>query len=509
MFAAITVVDNTYKMTGSPEAATQVKDKMSDIVERMVRYDNGRVIYVRRASTKDAIRAVAKENLNFNNSHLSKQHACFQYRDGTLYVKDCGSTFGTTVNDKFVVSGKWYPVSQSDTIGFIVSIPSNSIAKIVSRFPDQDEIPLKEFSNPLVALKLRFYYECGKLVFTVVDDDESSVSRTASTNVVANETYDTDAYCFGDCIHKEETHSLECLSEEKSSTEEKEDEDEVECTLASTTDFDSNEQKEECVSQMEDYLLDCKGSVEDLQDLDVIKEPSLEIAVERELRKPKLEFPDDEEDSSFAKFSSELISEPEDSLSGFSNSSRSISSPSPSSSSSSSSSSDSSSDSSSSSVSSSSSNLNINSEASSLAGGYKSNPEVDTSVIENINDSDDEGCYICQKKWAHDTVFGTIDGLPTSCHSYNCGKCSISRKKEAGLKGSNLDAKPLERRGKRSLDNRVNETIGSNEDEEREFKRIKLAPTQEIAKEIAKGAFYILATITALGVYGSTLNNQE
>lgn len=481
---------STYNTQGITPPDDEVKNEVSSLDERLIDYDDEKLIYVRRGSQRDSRRVIGRDNLNFDNSHLSKEHACFQYKNGALYVKDCGSTFGTTVNDKFIVANRWHVLESCDTIGLIVSKPSTWIAKIVKKFPDHDDIPLEEFSNPPIGLKLRFDYLDDKLKFGVVRDDRDheSVSEVVPIDVSMNETYDTDAYYFDNCLEVGKKHPHECACAERSCTEGNEDEVEPESILNNNP--EDTDKSNDFITHEEVSQLGCKD-IECNADLD-IHEPHLEVSITQEVIDAKSENLDDDESCSFGHFTSELISDSEiasdsDSLSGFSSSD-----------------SDSSSRSSSSSSSGSSSSSSISDE---------SEPELDTSIIiANINSDDDcadHDGWSCQNfsgftnsNSEESTIYGLPDAIvPVLDRTGNyLNPCITSESSSA------------EGRKKRSFDE-YQDDIQS--DEEHESKKVKLPSTEDkftfksIAKEVVKGALYALATITALGVYGSTIDNQD
>lgn len=484
---------STYNTQGITPPDNEVKNEVSSLDERLINYDDEKLIYVRRGSQRDSRRVISRDNLNFDNSHLSKEHACFQYKNGALYVKDCGSTFGTTVNDKFIVANKWHVLESCDTIGLIVSKPSTWIAKIVKKFPDHDDIPLEEFSNPPIGLKLRFAYLDDKLKFGVVRDDRDheSVSEVVPIDVSMNETYDTDAYYFDNCLEVGKKHPHECACAERSCTEGNEDEVEPESKFNSNS--DDTGKSNDFITHEEVSQLDCKD-IECNADLD-INEPHLEVSITQEVIDAKSENLDDEESCSFGHFTSELISDSEiasdsDSLSGFSSS-------------------DSDSDSSSSSSSSSSSGSSSGSSISD-----ESEPELDTSIIiANINSDDvcaDHDGWSCQNFSGFtnsNSEKSTIYGLPHAIVPV------LDRTGDSFDPCITSESSNAEGRKKRSFDEYQDDIQSS--DEEHESKKAKLPSTEDkftfksIAKEVVKGALYALATITALGVYGSTIDNQE
>lgn len=463
--------------------------------ERLIDYNDEKLIYVRRGSQRDSRRIIGKNNLNFENSHLSKEHACLQYRDGILFIKDCGSTFGTTINDKFIVANTWHLLGLSDTIGFIVSKPSTCIAKIVKKYPSDRDIPLEEFSNPPIGLRLSFEYSGdNQLKFSVVKDDKDSrpLSKDESLETNANETYDTDAYYFDDCLEVDKKHPKECSCAERSCTEG--NEEEFECKVVETeVQLDNSHQDTdkqcEFVTDVETSSLDVKGTVgnSNLND----HELDLDISSTHESRVAKSEDLDDVESCSFGHFTSEIISESDlDSESDFSSEfSNSDSNSSSNSSSSSSSSSDSS---------------------SSISESNESDPELDTSGFIGNIDLEEANDWSCRN------ISCSITSGSNSQGSITCGLplaiVPVLDRTEGLLNTSHLEPYN-ENKKKRSFDEYQGDIQSS--DEEHESKKIKPSPAKDnftfktIAKEVAKGVFYALATITALGIYGSTIDNQE
>lgn len=131
-------------------------EKRDEIQDRFVNLKDGQEISVKRASERDDTREEKHDNLNFRNSHLSKEHAKFRLLNGRLWVRDNGSTFGTIVNGSRIVPHKWFPLDEGDIIGFIIAIPSMAITKVVRRFENQDKILLSEFGDPSIGFSVQF-----------------------------------------------------------------------------------------------------------------------------------------------------------------------------------------------------------------------------------------------------------------------------------------------------------------------------------------------------------------
>ncbi|KAK6198772.1 uncharacterized protein RJT21DRAFT_51086 [Scheffersomyces amazonensis] len=145
--------------------------------ERVIKLSNGEESLVRRSSTKDVTRNAGLTNLFFENSHLSKSHAAIKYMDGEFYLKDLQSTFGTILNGDYIFSNKYFKLKSNDVVGFIISKPSSSIAKIYEKFANEDVsiIPLSEFNCPQIALEFTIVIENDIIKFLPLS--EKPVSR--------------------------------------------------------------------------------------------------------------------------------------------------------------------------------------------------------------------------------------------------------------------------------------------------------------------------------------------
>lgn len=145
---------------------------------RWITLAEGEEISIRRASEADCSRAAARDNMFLVNSHISKHHGAIRLTKGEFYIKDNSSTFGTVLNDCFLVPGKWKCLADYDTVGFVVSRHSTSIQKIVGRFDDKttSTIPLREFGFPTVALQYKVLIDGNKLLLIPLNSPEPPAS---------------------------------------------------------------------------------------------------------------------------------------------------------------------------------------------------------------------------------------------------------------------------------------------------------------------------------------------
>lgn len=161
--ASITMLESP----DGPVAANRPAVVAEDIDNRVVDLTSDG-IHVRRASSKDPTRPIAKDNLNFLNSHLSKDHATIAIRDGKVLVKDNCSTFGTTINDNFIIPDHWFELKNEDVLGFIVSKPSEFVHDIHQKFATNENhlISLSNFAN--AALGLQFKVNVNEFTLSLV-----------------------------------------------------------------------------------------------------------------------------------------------------------------------------------------------------------------------------------------------------------------------------------------------------------------------------------------------------
>lgn len=122
--------------------------------DRVVIY-RGLPIHVGRASFKDSLRAPRKDNFHFQNSHLLKSHAIVEKKEAGFCVQDTRSTFGTILNDHFLLPGFWFPLSAGDVLGFIISKPSSTVNDVVQKHKGEMEIPVSRFSSPEIGMRFK------------------------------------------------------------------------------------------------------------------------------------------------------------------------------------------------------------------------------------------------------------------------------------------------------------------------------------------------------------------
>jgi hypothetical protein len=124
--------------------------------ERIVTVPKDHQVMIRRASLKDLSRIANVNNLYFKDSHLSKLHASIKLENGKLYLMDCHSTFGTILNFDYLLPGQWHEIKNGDLIGFIISRPSASIYEVVDSWTEpSNKIPLSHFQNPSIGLQFK------------------------------------------------------------------------------------------------------------------------------------------------------------------------------------------------------------------------------------------------------------------------------------------------------------------------------------------------------------------
>lgn len=153
--------------------------------ERVLTFDEGQETYVRRASSKDSNRWPLLTNLNFKNTHLSKTHAIVRFRDGKFQIRDESSTFGTVINNDFLMPGEdnWADLNEGDLLGFILTKPSGSIRAVREEGGDDTQfIPLEKFKSPSLGLLFKIGVDSNTISFTPVNDiveveDEESVDE--------------------------------------------------------------------------------------------------------------------------------------------------------------------------------------------------------------------------------------------------------------------------------------------------------------------------------------------
>lgn len=148
----------------SDATATTAVSQAGRVTDDRVATFHGSVIHVGRSSFKDSLRAPSKNNFHFQNSHLLKAHAIIDFKDGGFSVQDTHSTFGTILNDNFLMPGHWFPLSSGDVLGFIISKPSKDVFQVVDKNATELLIPLQEFSSPEIGLRFTVHFPDAKTI---------------------------------------------------------------------------------------------------------------------------------------------------------------------------------------------------------------------------------------------------------------------------------------------------------------------------------------------------------
>lgn len=124
--------------------------------ERIITVSHNYQVMIRRASLKDTTRIANVNNLYFKDSHLSKLHASIKLENDKLYIMDCHSTFGTVLNFDYLLPGHWHEIKSGDLVGFIISRPSASINELLDAWTEPTtKIPLTHFHNPSIGLQFK------------------------------------------------------------------------------------------------------------------------------------------------------------------------------------------------------------------------------------------------------------------------------------------------------------------------------------------------------------------
>lgn len=123
--------------------------------DRSLTLEGGQTAYIKRASNRDKSRTAEADNLYFHHNQVSKQHAELVNKDGRLYIKDVGSSFGTIVNDEFIRD--LTEVKDQDVIGLSMSKSLDSIYRVLANtaVPALQPIRLAHFNNPKIMLSFR------------------------------------------------------------------------------------------------------------------------------------------------------------------------------------------------------------------------------------------------------------------------------------------------------------------------------------------------------------------
>ncbi|EMG47798.1 hypothetical protein G210_1749 [Candida maltosa Xu316] len=155
--------------------------------ERVIAFENGQTIEIKRSSLKQQDRIAKLTNFYFRNNHLSKQHAKIRYDESTgFHVTDTHSTFGTIVNNEQVlIPGVEFTLKNEDNLGFIMSKPSSQIRKVFQSFQNDEElnfIPIKEFGNPQISLNFKVEINGSVLKLIPLDSNTNNTVTKALTD---------------------------------------------------------------------------------------------------------------------------------------------------------------------------------------------------------------------------------------------------------------------------------------------------------------------------------------
>ncbi|RCK60748.1 hypothetical protein Cantr_08510 [Candida viswanathii] len=160
--------------------------------ERVIMFQHGQSVSVRRSSLKQEDRIAKLTNLYFRNNHLSKEHALIRYdeNDG-FFIKDTNSTFGTVLNgSKVLVPEIEYALKNKDQVGFIMSKPSLQIKKTFKTASEESAtIPIEEFGNPPIAMNFIVDINGVVLRFVPLDTAESRKNDGADKDLLTNESF--------------------------------------------------------------------------------------------------------------------------------------------------------------------------------------------------------------------------------------------------------------------------------------------------------------------------------
>ncbi|KAG2735158.1 hypothetical protein G9P44_001372 [Scheffersomyces stipitis] len=151
--------------------------------DRVIPLAPGSEVLVRRASERNEDRTPQLSNLFFKNSHLSKTHAAIKNIDGSFYIKDLGSTFGSVLNNNFIVKDAFFRLSNGDKVGFVISKPSATISSVLKKYKTKKLIPLTEFSSPTLR-KSKLQLQSKPLFLLSAKSSSISISASATPGAV-------------------------------------------------------------------------------------------------------------------------------------------------------------------------------------------------------------------------------------------------------------------------------------------------------------------------------------
>lgn len=160
--------------------------------ERVVSFQDGQSVSIKRASDKHEGRFAKLTNFYFKNNHLSKEHAKIRYdQQQGFYIQDANSTFGTVLNnEKVLIAGVEHLLNTNDTVGLIMSKTSLQIKKITQEFVSANSadkeirsIPISKFDNPTIVLNFRIEIKDSVLKLVPIERDEARVTIDAKTGL--------------------------------------------------------------------------------------------------------------------------------------------------------------------------------------------------------------------------------------------------------------------------------------------------------------------------------------
>lgn len=136
-----------------------------------------------RASAKEGDRTAKSSNFFIRNSHLSKAHARVWAKDGEVYLQDVGSTFGTVWNHNLLAPDKEVMLSAGDTVGFVINRPSFVIRNLYLKNMPLQMMPLDKLLNPRVQLQFTVHStRNSRLVLVPANDPTSDATGDMSGN---------------------------------------------------------------------------------------------------------------------------------------------------------------------------------------------------------------------------------------------------------------------------------------------------------------------------------------
>ncbi|OVF10300.1 hypothetical protein A9F13_02g00968 [Clavispora lusitaniae] len=143
-------------------------------------------VTVGRASPRDDARSAKSCNMYIRNTHLSKSHARLWADSDVVYVEDCGSTFGTVLNNQLLLPNTRVRLFEGDTLGFIVNRPSSVLGQMRSNATSA--VPLEKLLNPRVQLQFSVA-EYDPVAQTLVLSPVNDVAADASVLLQEDVTY--------------------------------------------------------------------------------------------------------------------------------------------------------------------------------------------------------------------------------------------------------------------------------------------------------------------------------